>query len=183
MNEKQKKRTGKFISLILRHNPQKIGITLDDAGWASVDELLAGLAQKGHRISFKQLEEIVDTNDKKRYRFNDDKTRICANQGHSLKLDLELTEIAPPDVLYHGTASRFMQSIQEQGLIKGNRHHVHLSRDKETAKNVGSRHGVPVILTVSSGAMHQAGYTFYCSENGVWLVDDVPTKYFSQKEG
>lgn len=180
MNEKQKKRTGKFISLILRHSPQKVGIELDNAGWASVDELLAGLAKKGHRISVDQLEEIVETNDKKRYRFNDDKTRICANQGHSLSLALELDEMIPPEVLYHGTTTRFIPSIQEQGLIKGKRHHVHLSQDKATAKNVGSRHGVPVILAIASGIMHRAGYTFYCSENGVWLVDDVPTQYFSQ---
>ena len=179
MNEKQKKRTGKFMSLILRHNPQKIGITLDDAGWASVDELLVGLKRKGHAISFEQLDDIVETNDKKRYRFNEDKTRICANQGHSLKLDLELNEFEPPEVLYHGTASRFMKLIKEQGLIKGSRHHVHLSKDKETARSVGMRHGTPIILAISSGAMHRAGYTFYCSENGVWLVDNVPAKYFS----
>ena len=179
MNEKQKKRIGKFMSLILRHEPQKIGLELDAAGWASVNELLVGMKRKGHGLSFEQLVDIVETNEKKRYRFNEDKTRICANQGHSLNLDLELTEFEPPEVLYHGTASRFMKSIKEQGLIKGNRHHVHLSKDKETARNVGSRHGVPIILAVSSGAMHRAGFTFYCSENGVWLVDNVPAKYFS----
>lgn len=178
MNEKQKIRTSKFISLILRHNPQKIGIDLDQSGWACVDKLLAGLAHKGHSISFEQLENIVLMNDKKRYRFNEDKTQICANQGHSLKLDLELDEMEPPEILYHGTASRFMKSIQHQGLIKGSRHHVHLSKDQETARSVGSRHGFPIILTISAGEMHQAGHTFYCSENGVWLVDSVATKYF-----
>ena len=177
MNEKQKKKIGKFMSLILRHDPQKIGIELDDAGWASVDELLQGLKRKRHALSFEQLEDIVATNDKKRYRFNEDKTRICANQGHSLKLDLELEEVEPPEVLYHGTASRFMKSIRQQGLIKGSRHHVHLSLEKETARNVGMRHGIPIILPVSSGAMSRAGYTFYRSENGVWLVESVPPKY------
>ncbi len=177
MNEKQKKKIGKFMSLILRHNPQKIGIELDDAGWASVDELLQGLKRKRHALSFEQLEDIVATNDKKRYRFNEDKTRICANQGHSLKLDLELEEVEPPEVLYHGTASRFMKSIRQQGLIKGSRHHVHLSLEKETARNVGMRHGIPIILAVSSGAMSRAGYPFYRSENGVWLVESVPPKY------
>ena len=179
MNEKQKKRTGKFISLILRHAPQKIGITLDNAGWASVDELLAGLKRKGHALSFEQLDDIVAMNDKKRYRFNEDKTRICANQGHSLTVDLQLNALEPPEFLYHGTASRFMHSINKQGLLKGSRHHVHLSSDKQTAKSVGSRHGVPIILTIAAGAMHRAGYTFYCSANGVWLVDSVPTQYFS----
>lgn len=179
MNEKQKKRTGKFISLILRHNPEKIGLTLDDSGWASVDELLAGLKTKGHRTSFEQLNEIVETNDKKRYSFNEDKSKIRANQGHSLNLDLQLEKCEPPEVLYHGTASRYMASIREQGLVKGNRHHVHLSSEKDTASNVGSRHGVPVILAIAAGHMHREGYDFYCSKNGVWLTDFVPAKYFS----
>ena len=178
MNKKQKKRTGKFISLILRHNPQVIGIELDKAGWAVVDDLLAGLRRKGHAISFEQLEEIVETNDKKRYRFNEDKTLICANQGHSLNLELELKELEPPEILYHGTATKFIESINEQGLLKGNRHHVHLSKDKETAKKVGMRHGKPIILSIASGEMYREGFAFYCSENGIWLVDSVPTRYF-----
>lgn len=179
MNEQQKKRTGKFISLILRHSPQKIGIELDASGWASVDELLIGLKRKGRSLSFAQLEELVATNDKQRYRFNDDKSRICANQGHSLKLDLQLDVIEPPDVLYHGTATRFLEQIKQQGLQKNNRHHVHLSSNTETAHKVGIRHGKPVILTIDASSMHHDGYIFYCSVNGVWLVDHVPPRYFS----
>lgn len=179
MNEQQKKRIGKFISLILRHNPHKIGLELDESGWASVDDLLDGLKNKGRSISFDQLENIVETNDKQRYSFNTDKTRIRANQGHSLKLDLQLEPVEPPEVLYHGTASRFMQAINKQGLIKGSRHHVHLSQDKETAHTVGARHGFPVIIAIASGQMHRDGYVFYCSANEVWLTESVPVKYFS----
>lgn len=179
MNEQQKKRIGKFLSLILRHAPEKIGITLDKSGWASVDELLQQLAAHNKPLSFEQLVEIVETNNKQRYSFNQDRTRIRANQGHSIELDLQLTPQKPPEVLYHGTASRFMKSITQQGLIKGSRHHVHLSKDKETAHQVGSRQGVPVILAIASGQMQRDGFVFYCSDNGVWLTDHVPTRYFA----
>ncbi|MGB0849483.1 MAG: RNA 2'-phosphotransferase [Thiolinea sp.] len=182
MNEKQKKRTGKFISLILRHAPEKIGLQLDNAGWAEVDELLAGLQRKGHGISFEQLQELVATNDKKRYSFNADQTRIRANQGHSLTLDLQLESREPPEQLFHGTATRFLDSIRMQGLVKGSRHHVHLSADVETAHKVGSRHGKPVVLNVDALSMHQAGHIFYCSENGVWLTEHVPPGYLSGLE-
>ncbi len=179
MNEQQKKRTGKFISLILRHNPQTISIELDGSGWASVDELLKGLKRNGHSLSFTQLEALVNNNDKQRYTFNDDKSRIRANQGHSLELDLQLEAQKPPKSLYHGTASRYLPYINEQGLLRRDRHHVHLSLDKETAHNVGSRHGKPVILTIDASAMHKDGYVFYCSKNGVWLVEHIPPRYFS----
>ncbi len=179
MDKTKKKRMGKYLSLILRHSPEKIGLELDNAGWASVDELLSGLAQKGRRLSFEGLREIVETNDKQRYRFNADMTRIRANQGHSIKLDLNLEMAEPPEVLYHGTATRFMADINQQGLQKRNRHHVHLSADKATAENVGGRHGKVVILAVAAGAMHRAGFEFYCSENKVWLTDHVPPSYFS----
>ena len=166
------------MSLVLRHDPQKLGLELDSAGWAPVDELLAGLAKKGRGISFDQLCDIVETNDKQRYRFNDDKTQIRANQGHSLKLDLQLEPTEPPETLYHGTATRFMKDINQQGLQKRNRHHVHLSQDKTTAQSVGQRHGVPVILAIAAGAMRRDGFEFYCSDNDVWLTDHVPPKYF-----
>lgn len=179
MDETKKKRIGKYISLILRHEPAKVGLVLDDAGWASVDDLLAGLAKNGKRLSFDSLRDIVETNDKQRYSFNEDMTRIRANQGHSLNLDLKLEVAEPPEVLYHGTATRFLTDINEKGLLKRNRHHVHLSAEKTTAENVGRRHGKPVILAVSAGAMHRHGFEFYCSENGVWLTDHVPPKYFS----
>ena len=179
MNEKQQKRIGKFISLILRHEPEKIGLQLDDAGWADVNELLIGLKAKNRQISFEQLQELVANNDKKRYSFNDDQTRIRANQGHSLTLDLQLEALEPPEQLYHGTATRFLDSILEQGLLKGERHHVHLSLQKETAHQVGGRHGKPVVLKVDSGEMHKKGYVFYCSENMVWLTDQVPTEFIT----
>ena len=179
MNEKQQKRIGKFISLILRHEPQKIGLTLDDAGWANVNELLAGLKSKNHEISFDQLKQLVASNDKQRYSFNEDQTRIRANQGHSLNLDLQLEAQEPPEMLYHGTATRFLDSINEKGLIKGSRHHVHLSSNESTAQQVGSRHGKPVVLKIASGEMYKNGYVFYCSENLVWLTDQVPTEFIS----
>ncbi len=179
MNEKQQKRIGKFISLILRHEPQKIGLTLDDAGWANVNELLAGLKSKNHEISFDQLKELVASNDKQRYSFNEDQTRIRANQGHSLNLDLQLEAQEPPEMLYHGTATRFLDSINEKGLVKGSRHHVHLSSNESTAQQVGSRHGKPVVLKIASGEMYKNGYMFYCSENLVWLTDQVPTEFIS----
>ena len=179
MNEKQQKRIGKFISLILRHEPQKIGLTLDDAGWANVNELLAGLKSKNHEISFDQLKELVASNDKQRYSFNEDQTRIRANQGHSLNLDLQLEAQEPPEMLYHGTATRFLDSINEKGLVKGSRHHVHLSSNESTAQQVGSRHGKPVVLKIASGEMYKDGYVFYCSENLVWLTDQVPTEFIS----
>ena len=181
MEEKRKKQIGKFISLILRHEPQKIGLELDSAGWADVDELLAGLKRKNRGISLAQLQELVVSNDKQRYSFNEDQTRIRANQGHSLKLDLQLEACQPPEELYHGTATRFLDSINEKGLLKGERHHVHLSANETTAHQVGSRHGKPVILTVASGEMHRKGYLFYRSENLVWLTEAVPSEFIKSQ--
>ncbi|NDV60384.1 RNA 2'-phosphotransferase [Bacteroides sp. 519] len=180
MNEQEKKRIGKFISLILRHEPGKIGLKLDDNGWANVDELISKCAK--HRVSFtmKQLEEIVATNDKKRYSFNDDNTKIRANQGHSINIDLELKPVEPPEYLYHGTADRFLSSIMENGIVKGSRQHVHLSKDEVTAVKVGSRHGRAVVLTIMSGKMHREGISFFVSDNGVWLTDYVDPQYISK---
>lgn len=179
MNEKDKKRIGKFISLILRHEPDKIGLQLDENGWADVNKLISKCGK--HRVSFtmEQLEDIVETNDKKRYSFNEDKTKIRANQGHSVNVNLELQVVEPPEYLYHGTADRFISSIMEKGIIKMNRQHVHLSKDKETAVKVGSRHGKAVILTVMAGKMHREGSAFFVSDNGVWLTDYVEAKYIS----
>jgi len=170
-------RTGKFLSLILRHQPEVAGITLDSNGWADVDGLLAGMRRKGHPIDMVMLEEIVDTNDKKRYIFNEDKTKIRANQGHSVQVDVELKEAEPPEYLYHGTADRFVDVIMKTGLQKQSRNHVHLSKDRETAVNVGGRHGKPMVLRISARDMRRDGYIFYLSENGVWLVDEVPVFY------
>lgn len=171
----------KFLSLVLRHEPTKIGITLDSAGWVGVDELIAACNKHGKRITTEQLDFVVENNDKKRFAFNEDKTRIRANQGHSVEVELEYQPTTPPPILYHGTASRFLNSINEQGLVKGNRHHVHLSENIKTARAVGERHGKAVILVVHSEQMQQDGYQFFLSANGVWLTDHVPMKYIQQQ--
>ena len=169
----------KFLSLLLRHQPETIGLSLDAGGWASVEELLAKLQVHGRTLSPIELDIIVRTNDKQRFSFNEDKTRIRANQGHSLKqVELGLAAIEPPPILYHGTASRFMQAISQQGLTRQSRQHVHLSADKDTAYKVGARHGLPVILQINAARMQQDGFVFYCSANGVWLTAQVPTRYF-----
>lgn len=177
MNEKQKKEIGKFLSLILRHSPETIQITLDENGWADTATLISHCGQHGKIVTQQDLEEIVLTNDKQRYAFNEDRTKIRANQGHSIDVDLALTTAVPPETLYHGTVSKFLDAIRQEGLRKMSRQHVHLSKDRTTAEKVGSRRGAPVILTIQSGAMHRDGIIFYLSENGVWLTDEVPAKY------
>ena len=167
----------KFLSFVLRHNPQAIGITLDAEGWVPVDELLAAAARDGQSISREQLEEVVATNDKKRFAFSFDRSLIRANQGHSVEVDLGLAAVEPPELLYHGTVDRFLDSIRAKGLVRGNRQHVHMSADRETAARVGQRRGRPVVLVVESGRMHRAGHRFYRSENGVWLTEAVPIEY------
>lgn len=167
----------KFLSLVLRHKPEEIGLSLDDHGWARVSELLAKAAAHGTVISPQLLEEIVATNDKKRFSFNDDKTLIRANQGHSIEVDLQLTVQTPPAMLYHGTATRFLDSIKQQGLIAGQRQYVHLSADEQVAIKVGQRHGKVVVLTIDTVAMQQAGLNFYLAENGVWLTEKVPVEF------
>lgn len=169
-------KTSRFIAFILRHKPESIGITLDEHGWARVSELIDGIS-KTHPISLEMLEEIVATDDKGRYSFNEDKTLIRANQGHSVQVDVGLKKISPPSVLYHGTGEKYISSIEEIGLIPKTRLYVHLSSDYDTAVKVGSRHGSPVVYTVDTESMLKDGYTFYVSENGVFLVDAVPSKY------
>ncbi len=171
------KKYSKFLSLVLRHNPEAAGIKLDEHGWAEVEELLAGIQGTGRQMDRAVLEEIVATDEKQRYSFNQDKTKIRANQGHSISVDLELKEQEPPEFLYHGTASRFAGMILAEGLKPMGRQYVHLSKDAETAVKVGKRHGKPVVLLVRSGAMCQAGMPFYLSENGVWLTEHVPAEY------
>lgn len=173
------KQLSKFLSLILRHEPGKIGLTLDEAGWADVDELLAKLSKHGKAISRQQLEQVVAENDKQRFRFNEDGTRIRANQGHSIAVDLALTPQVPPDILYHGTATRFLDAIRREGLTRQSRQQVHLTADQATARKVGQRHGKAVILTVDAAAMAHAGHLFYQSDNGVWLTDHVPVAYLT----
>ena len=169
----------KYISLILRHKPETNGITLDEHGWANVDELIAGIA-KTHSFDMAMLEEIVATDNKQRYSFNEDHTLIRANQGHSIPVDVELKEVVPPEILYHGTGEKYVASIDEQGLVPKSRLYVHLSKDEETAVNVGKRHGKPVVYKVHSGEMHRDGYVFYQSVNGVWLTKSVPVKYLEK---
>lgn len=176
------KHISKFLSLVLRHNPDKLGITLDDQGWADVSILLENMNKQGKKVDIDRLKEVVATNDKKRFAFNEDETKIRANQGHSIKVDLAYEAITPPEFLYHGTVPKFIRDIQQKGLCKMSRHHVHLSEDKTTAMRVGSRRGVPTILVVRSREMHQKGHSFYKSENGVWLTDAVPPKYINFKE-
>ena len=173
--------TSRFISLILRHKPQTIGITLDEHGWANVDELISGVNTR-YPLDITTLEEIVRTDDKQRYSFNEDKTLIRANQGHSIPVEVELEEIAPPQILWHGTSEKYTQSIDVQGLIPKSRLYVHLSGDQATARKVGTRHGKPVIYSVLSGAMYRDGFKFYRSVNGVWLTKAVPERYLQNKE-
>jgi len=180
MTMKEKVTVSKFLSLVLRHRPEKIGITLDQNGWADTDALISGLKQAGRRVTLQDLMDIVDTNEKQRFKFNDDYSKIRANQGHSISVDLELKETTPPVILYHGTASCFIKAIKKEGLKPKGRQHVHLSSDTETAVNVGSRHGKAVVLTINSLKMHEDGYKFYLSENSVWLTSAVPAEYISQ---
>ncbi len=169
---------GRFLILVLRHDPHAAGITLDEHGWADVNELLAGVNRTGRKIDRVTLERIVRENNKQRYSFNGDGTKIRANQGHSLQVDVELKAAQPPKYLYHGTASRFLPAIQAEGIRKMSRQHVHLSGDFETAMAVGKRHGIPVVITIDAGAMARDGVAFYRSENGVWLCGHVEPKYF-----
>lgn len=168
---------GRFLSLVLRHQPEAAFIALDRHGWADVDALLAGCARAGKPMTRQDLERIVRENSKQRYRFNDDKTRIRANQGHSVPVELELREAAPPPVLYHGTALRFLDSIRKNGITRQSRQQVHLSATLETAWQVGARHGVPVVLPVDAAAMAADGHAFWLSDNGVWLCREVPWRY------
>lgn len=178
MNEQQKKKISKFLSLVLRHKPEVINLNLDENGWTDVGELITKSKRDPHQgFTFEELEEIVETNDKKRFIFNEDKTRIRANQGHSIDIDLALKPQQPPKFLYHGTAQSNIDSILEKGIEKRTRQHVHLSQDKETATKVGMRHGKSAILTIKTMEMFEEGIEFYLSENNVWLTDFVDAKY------
>lgn len=175
--EKQLKQISKLLSLVLRHEPEYIGLALDQEGWAHVPELIEKVNQKGIQLDFATLQIIVDSNDKKRFAFNDDKTRIRANQGHSIDIELNLAAQTPPAILFHGTADKHITAIREKGLLKMDRQHVHLSAHEETAVKVGQRHGKPIVLTVQALAMHEQQYVFYLSANNVWLTDHVPPAF------
>lgn len=175
------KKLSVFISLILRHKPETIGITLDENGWADVSALIKGINASGRRIDMPLLEEIVRTDNKQRYSFNEDKTLIRANQGHSINVDVELKECEPPEQLFHGTGERFAAAIRKEGLKPMSRLYVHLSKDRETAEKVGARHGKPHIFFVHSGKMFRQGFKFYLSENGVWLTESVPPEFLGER--
>ncbi len=170
----------KFISLILRHKPEEIGITLDRYGWADTTGLIEGINAKGYMIDTETLERIVREDSKQRYSFSPDRKKIRANQGHSISVEVEMPVTVPPEKLYHGTAERFLESIKENGIKKMNRLYVHLSGDIETAFKVGSRHGKPVVLVICTAAMLADGFQFRLSENGVWQSDDIAWKYVSE---
>lgn len=176
----RKESMSKFISLVLRHQPEAAYIQLDGNGWADVGQLLDGMKKAGRKINMAELEEIVRTDGKQRYSFNEDKTLIRANQGHSVLVDVGLKEQEPPAFLYHGTAVGFYERIKKQGIKPMSRLYVHLSKDIETAVNVGKRHGKPLVLKIHSGDMYQNGISFYLSENGVWLTRKVEPEYFEQ---
>jgi putative RNA 2'-phosphotransferase len=167
-------RTSKFLSKVLRHAPESVGLRLDDAGWVDVDDLLAAAERAGVPLDRPTLERVVAENDKQRFALSADGVRIRASQGHSVPVELGLAPVVPPEVLFHGTADRNLDSIRAQGLVPGRRTHVHLSADEATAVNVGRRHGRPVVLRIQSGGMHCAGYPFFRSDNGVWLTSAVP---------
>jgi putative RNA 2'-phosphotransferase len=178
--------TSKYLSFILRHNPGSIGLKLDENGWAKIDELIecssvcASDGKKGKMLTKEIIFLTVENNSKKRFALDPEKTKIRAVQGHSIDVDVELKEQVPPQVLYHGTATRFLESIMKKGLLPSGRNHVHLSSDIKTAVNVGARHGKPVVLEINSESMHRDGYVFFISENGVWLTDTVPPCFIKQ---
>ena len=180
MNKSSKSLTSisKFLSLVLRHRPQVVGMQLDSEGWLPIAELIDNANRRGHQLSLELLHKVVESCEKKRFSLSDDGLRIRANQGHSVRdVELNLDAVTPPSVLYHGTVAAFVNSIREQGLLKRSRNHVHLSADVETASKVGARRGQPVILMIRAEEMHQSGCIFYLSANGVWLTDAVPVSF------
>ena len=181
MNENRRLVTvSKFLSKHLRHAPEALGLTLQPGGWARVDDVLAASQKVGFAISYDELLECVETNDKQRFSFDDTGDLVRANQGHSVPVDLQLEEKEPPEILYHGTVERFLASIFAEGLKKGKRHHVHLSRDIDTARRVGARRGRPVVLKVDAAKMHGQGHRFFLSVNGVWLAESVPAVFLTR---
>lgn len=178
---KQLNKTSKFLSFVLRHKPDAINLVLDDNGWANIEELISKANDSGEisGLNRELLQEVVDTSDKKRFIISEDGQSIRANQGHSIKVDLQLKEVTPPEFLFHGTATRFLDSIKQEGLKPQQRQHVHLSTDIETATAVGQRYGKPVILKIKALLMHEQGFKFYLSENGVWLTEYIPTNYLT----
>ncbi|MEW2396565.1 RNA 2'-phosphotransferase [Streptomyces sp. NPDC046862] len=175
MDDRRTVKVSKYLSKHLRHQPDRIGLTLADGGWVEIDTLLAAAASHGFRITRAELDHVVAANDKQRFAVEG--TRIRANQGHTVEVDLGLPTATPPPYLYHGTVARNLDVIRAEGLRAMNRHDVHLSPDRETATRVGARRGRPVVLSVDAGAMHRDGHVFHVSANGVWLTRAVPPRY------
>ena len=184
MTDKETIRTSKFLSRILRHEPERVGLKLGDAGWVSVDEWLQAVNLGGVSLTLDQLKHVVATSDKKRFAFSEDGERIRASQGHSLAVNQQYQPQTPPEFLYHGTATRFLPGIRRDGLQRMQRHDVHLSAETKVTVQVGARHGKPVLLIIRAGDKHRAGHAFRCSANGVWLVNHVPPEFidFSKTE-
>lgn len=176
-NHRSRTAQSKLLSLVLRHDPTSIGITLDSAGWTEVDALLQALARHGSALSRYELEQLVRESDKQRFALSADGQLIRANQGHSVDVELGYTPVEPPDVLFHGTVARFLPSIRRHGLLKGRRHQVHLSSTRELAVAVAQRRGAPTVLAVASAEMARAGHAFFRSHNGVWLTEHVPPRF------
>lgn len=177
MNQKETIRASKFLSLVLRHEPEAAGVALDSAGWTDVEELLEGCGRARRPLTRRQLDHIVETNEKKRFEISPDGRRIRASQGHSVEVELEYAPATPPEILYHGTATRFLDAIRAGGVKRMARHHVHLSAETAVTMQVGGRHGKPALLTIRAAEMHDAGWVFYRSTNGVWLVEAVPVEF------
>lgn len=177
MDKNREKKISKSLSFWLRHKPEDIGIVINKGGWTNIEELLENAEKKGFKFTFEELKQVVENNDKKRFSINEDETLIKANQGHSINVDMEFKAVIPPKFLYHGTPTKSVNLIMKEGLKKMSRHHVHLSPDRETAEVVGSRRGEFEILTIEAMRMRADGYEIYISENGVYLVDEVPSKY------
>ncbi|HUR52732.1 MAG TPA: RNA 2'-phosphotransferase [Gemmataceae bacterium] len=177
MNEKRQKTVSKFLSLHLRHEPDGLGLTIEPGGWVPINDLLAGARKKGFPIAREELDRVVADSDKQRFAIDELGLRIRANQGHSVEVDLQLAPAEPPAELFHGTGSASVEGILADGLQRRARHHVHLSPDTETATKVGARHGKPVVLVIDAAKMRADGHVFFCSANGVWLVDEVPPQY------
>lgn len=177
MDTARRTKISKYLSKHLRHEPERLGLTLVLGGWVGVDELLDACAGHSFPITRTELDEVVATSDKQRFSFDPSGECIRANQGHSATVDLQLVPVAPPDVLYHGTAQSSVESILAQGLQKMSRHHMHLSIDVQTARKVGARHGKPIVFAVDAVGMSRAGQPFFCAANGVWLVDTVPAAF------
>lgn len=180
--DKDIRKASKFMSLLLRHKPEAIGLELDECGWANIEELVALSIQAGQPLELPVIQSVVETSDKQRFSISDCGGFVRANQGHSIPVDLNLEPVEPPELLYHGTATRFVESIFQQGLKKQRRQHVHLSATRETALAVGRRHGKPMILRVRAKEMHQCGHSFYQSRNGVWLTNHVPQSYILKED-